>query len=453
MRNCFSSLQFRLILGFALVLALSLGSVGTYVAFAAQKKAEEFDRKIGEVRDRRLEHLVSGSYSRHQNGGEFQSTLEQAGNLFDRRIVVTDQEGKIVGDSLHRHGKPMLGSPGGRHFPLKISGEEVGSIILAPSDAPDMIPDPLVTQVAADLNRSLIWTGLAVGSVGIIMISLVSRRILVPVQALSSAAQRLGRGDLSQRVSIHGPEEIKRLALTFNTMAENLQKAERQRRNLVADVAHELRTPVSNIQIYLETIEDGFLGTDEAIDKIRRQASHLTTLIEDLRLLSMAEAGNLRLNLEPCSLEELLSQSVENARPGALAKGVELEMRIRSGLPLVPVDRTRISQVVGNLLENSILHTPIGGTITVLAQADADEIKVTVADTGEGIPESALPFVFDRFYRADPSRTRDTGGTGLGLSIVKQLVEAHGGNVHVESVLGQGSSFTFQLPLAPSKGS
>jgi signal transduction histidine kinase len=120
---------------------------------------------------------------------------------------------------------------------------------------------------------------------------------------------------------------------------------------------------------------------------------------------------------------------------------------------LVPVDRTRISQVVGNLLENSILHTPVGGTITVLAQADADEIRVTVADTGEGIPESALPFVFDRFYRVDPSRTRDTGGTGLGLSIVKQLVEAHGGNVHVESVLGQGSSFTFRLPLAPSTGS
>jgi signal transduction histidine kinase len=405
MRNWFSSLQFRLILGFALVLALFLGSVGTYVTFVAQKKAEEFDRKIEEVRNRRVEHLVSGSYSRYQKGGEFQSTLEQASDLFDRRIVVTDQEGKIVGDSSHRHGKPMPRSPRGHHFPLKIGGEEVGSIIVAPSDAPDTIPDPLVTQVAADLNRSLIWAGLAVGSVGIIVISLVSRRILVPIQALSSAALRLGRGDLSQRVSIRGPEEIKRLALTFNVMAEDLQKAERQRRNLVADVAHELRTPVSNIQIYLETIEDGLLGTDEAIDKIRRQANHLATLIEDLRLLSMAEAGSLRLNLEPCSLEELLSQSVENARPGALAKGVELEMRIRSGLPLVPVDRTRTSQVVGNLLENSILHTPAGGTVTVSAQVDADEIRVTVADTGEGIPESALPFVFDRFYRVDPSRT------------------------------------------------
>jgi signal transduction histidine kinase len=126
-------------------------------------------------------------------------------------------------------------------------------------------------------------------------------------------------------------------------------------------------------------------------------STYRLALIEDLRLLSMAEAGNLRLNLEPCSLEELLSQSVENARPGALAKGVELEIRIPSRLPLVPVDRTRISQVVGNLLENSILHTPVGGTITVLAQADADDIRVTVADTGEGIPESALPFVFDRF--------------------------------------------------------
>ena len=233
---------------------------------------------------------------------KIQAGLEQAAAVSGRRIVLRDREGNVVGDSSLRFDDLRKSSSfGGRRLPVipikGVGGQELGSILVVPGDAPETVPDPPVSQVTSALNRSLIWTGLIAGGAGIVLISLVSRRVLVPVRRLSSAAERLGEGDLSERAPESGPGDVKRLASSFNAMAENLQEADKQRRNLVADVAHELRTPVSNIQIHLEAREDGLLAPDDAIEKIRWQTSHLTTLIEDLRLLSMAEAGSLRLTL------------------------------------------------------------------------------------------------------------------------------------------------------------
>ena len=451
MRRWLVSLQFRLILGFTLVLALALGGVGTYVAFAAQHEMEEFDRKLEQAKATRLERIVSGSYSNFRKGGELRFNLEQAGALFDRRIVITDRQGDIVGDSGRRYGAPKkLDRRRGRLLPLRVGDNEVGSILVGPNNAPEEFPDPPVTEVTSALNNSLVWTGLAAGFAGIVLISLVSRRILVPLQALSTAAHRLGQGNLSERVSASGPDEIQQLAHTFNSMAQNLETSEQQRKNLVADVAHELRTPVSNIQIYLEAIEDGLLETNDALDKINGQTSQLTALVEDLRLISMAEAGSLRLDLEPCILEELLGECTEAIRPKAEAKGVRLSTALAPIPSEVSIDRRRISQVMGNLLDNAIFHTPVGGSVTVSSEVDASRVTVTVADTGEGIPTDLLPLVFERFYRVDPSRNRTTGGTGLGLTIAKQLVELHEGTIRVESEPGEGSRFIFVLPL-PNK--
>ena len=176
---------------------------------------------------------------------------------------------------------------------------------------------------------------------------------------------------------------------------------------------------------------------------------HLARLVEDLRLLAQAEGGALDLNLEPHSLEEVLSRSVEAFRARAEAKGVDVSLQVSPGLPLVILDRTRIAQVVGNLLENAVHHTPQGGVVKVSAAASGTgSARVTVEDSGEGIPTEEIPLVFERFYRVDPSRSRATGGVGLGLTIVKQLVEAHGGAIHAERTHGQGSRFIFELPLA-----
>ena len=311
-----------------------------------------------------------------------------------------------------------------------------------------MAPEPHVSRLAASLNRSLLWTGLAAGAGGILLISLVSRRALASVRALNVAAQAVGGGDLSQRVPARGRDEVGELGRAFNTMADGLENAERQRRNMVADVAHELRTPLSNIQGYVEALRDGLLKPDgPTLDAIHRQVVHLSHLVEDLKLLAETEAPDFRLNRRSDSIGDVIQRSIEAFRLRAEAKGISLRTDIPADLPRVHLDRTRISQVMSNLLENAIAHTPAGGRVSVSTGVHDSEITVTVADTGEGIPAEELPYVFERFHRVDPSRARATGGAGLGLTIAKQLVEAHGGSIRAESALGEGSRFIFELPL------
>ncbi len=251
-------------------------------------------------------------------------------------------------------------------------------------------------------------------------------------------------------MSISSTDEIGQLGRTFNLMAQNLQTSEQQRRDLVADVAHELRTPISNIQGYLEAVKDGLLQPDSpTIDTIHQQVLHLAHLVEDLRLLALMEAGALRLDREPDSLEDLLGRSVEAVRPRAESGGISLSLEIPRDFPLVMMDRTRISQVVANLLDNAMFHTPAGGRVKVEAEViQGTWAAVAVTDTGEGIPPEETQLVFERFHRVDPSRARSTGGVGLGLTIAKQLIEAHGGSIHAESPPGAGSRFIFELPLA-----
>ena len=377
------SLQFRLIIGFSIILALALGSVSIYTGLAAQEEVSKFDHRLQEARSTRLEHLVSRYYSKAGGWAELQPALEQFGPVSGRRIVVTDQNGQIIGDSGRKFGRPWnRNHPGTYSLPIVVDDQEIGSVLVAPDDRPEIIPDPPATRLASAFNQSLLWTGLAAGLLGIFLISLLSCRILVPVNALNLAARRLGQGDLSQRVPTYGPREIGQLASTFNTMAENLQNAELQRRNLVADVAHELRTPVSNIQGYLEAAKDGLLETDEAVDTIYKQVMHLSALIEELRLLAMAEAGNLRLSLAPYLIADLLEESVEAIRPRAEAKGISLSLETPAAQSHVEVDRTRISQVLDNLLDNAIFHTPEGGSVTVSSTSHEHIVTVTVTDTG-----------------------------------------------------------------------
>ena len=454
MSRWFFSLQFRLVLGFALVLALALGGVSWYVGFAAQQETDRFQREVEEARAARVELIVSRYYAARKGWLGIQPVLERAGSLYGWHIAVSDLQGQMVAESHHPAGS-IKGGPKRRtrFFPVLSRGERVGSILVAPSDGPEIAPEPPLSRLVSTTNRSLLWTGLAAGAAGVMLVGLLSRRVLAPARGLSAAARRLGRGDLSQRVSTTGRNEISQLAHTFNSMAEDLERAEGQRRSLMADVAHELRTPLSNIQGYLEAVHDGLLQPDTTtMDTIYQQVLHLTRLVEDLRLLALAEAGALSLSWQPDSLEDVLRRAVEPFRPRAEAKGVALSLEIPPRLPLVQMDRTRIAQVVANLVENAIVHTPEGGRVTVSAEMTAPEsraaARITVADTGEGLNPEDLPLVFERFYRVDRSRTRSTGGAGLGLTIAKQLVEAHGGAIGAESVKGQGSRFVFELPIA-----
>jgi signal transduction histidine kinase len=317
-----------------------------------------------------------------------------------------------------------------------------------PMDPQETTIDAPPPRLVSAFRTSILWTGLVTGGIGALLIYLLTRRILVPVQQLTAAAQRVSQGDLSYKIPTNGKDEIGKLAQTFNSMTRELEEAEQQRQRLLADVAHELRTPLTNAQGYLEAIRDGLKVSDSStIDAIYRQIIQLGRLVDDLRLLSLAESGHLDLRLEPQSVPELLHSVVEAFEPKAQSKGVQLSLDCPATLPTIIADRARIAQVLGNLLENAIFHTPQGGSVHVSAELAHNDIIVNVRDTGEGVPEEAIPYLFDRLYRHDRSRSRTSGGSGLGLAIAKQLIAAHGGSIKVESKVGEGSRFYFSLPV------
>lgn len=485
----FFSLRFRLILAFTLALALALAVVTLFVGFAAQQETDRFQRRSQEFRTDRIHRLIARHFREHRAWDGLQPRLEQAASLYGRRFIVTDPAGQILVDSHHPDAINELNEIAakkhfwetwekdklpGRARPIVVDNRQIGLLVLAPDAAaldgdsdrrggglfpaaflpgetPGPPPDrePAAARFATEVQRALWWTGLAAAAAGILLVSLMARRILAPVQTLNAAARRLGQGDLTQRVPAAGPTELQNLGQTFNTMAANLQAAEQQRRNLVADVAHELRTPLSNIQGYLEAINDGLLQPDPpTLNALQQQTAHLVALVEDLRLLAQAEAGALQLHRTLSPLDELLSEAVAAFRPRAEAKDLPLSLTVAPNIPSLWFDQTRIRQVIGNLLENAIMHTPPGGAVSVTAApTDNAAVSVAVQDRGPGIAAADLPHIFDRFYRVDPSRARSTGGVGLGLTIARQLVQAHGGHIQAQSQPGCGAVFTFTLPL------
>ena len=454
MSRLFFGLQFRLVLGFTVVLALALAGVSSYVGYAAQKEVVRFEERQDDARISRVRQVISNFYANRRDQTQLQAVLEQAGPLSGRRIIVRGPNGEVVGDSHQRFGgRRDRTLPVSGPFPVLVGDQLVGSILVQRDPgplAPEGIPEPAVASLVSAVNRSLLWTGLAAAALGTLLVSIISRRLLAPVKSLGEAAQHLGRGDFSRRAPTEGTSELRQLALTFNSMAANLEDAERQRRNLVADVAHELRTPVSNIQGYLEALKDGLLQPDEGtIETIHGQVIHLGHLVEDLRLLAQAEAGALQLHRIPVRMPDVLRSCVDAVRPRAEAKGITVSLEADEAMPYVDMDSTRISQIVNNLLDNAMIHTPEGGRVAVTAGvAGGGMVRVAVADTGRGIPTEDLDRVFDRFYRADPSRARATGGVGLGLTIARQLVVAHGGSIRVENVVPTGTRFVFELPIA-----
>ena len=451
MTRLFSSLQFLLVLGFALVLTLALAGVSFYVGYAAEKEVERFEASQENARIARVQQVIARFYTERREQAQLQTVLEQAGRLSGRRIILRGVNGEVVGDSHRRFSAQReRPAPGTEPVVVMVAGQPVGSFSVSPDTGPDGIPEPAVASLVSTVNRSLLWTGISAVAFGVLLVSILSRRLLAPVTTLSEIAQELGRGDFSKRAPTEGAGELRQLSMAFNSMAANLEDAERQRRNLVADVAHELRTPVSNIQGYLEALKDGLLQPDEStIDTIHGQVIHLGHLVEDLRLLAQAEAGALQLHRIPGRMPDIVQTCVDAVNPRAEAKGINVSLEASVDMPLVEMDGTRISQVVNNLLENAITHSPEGGSVVGSAGASGDGmVRVAVSDTGRGIPSEDLSRVFDRFFRSDASRSRATGGVGLGLTIAKQLVEVHGGTIHVENVVPFGARFVFVLPIA-----
>lgn len=316
-----------------------------------------------------------------------------------------------------------------------------------------MRPLGAVERGFLDAMRNSLWLAGAIAVGMAVALSLfIARRLVAPLRQLTHAAKRVAAGDLSQRVAVSSRDEMGDLAGAFNSMAQALQRNEELRRHLVADIAHELRTPLTVLQGNLEAMLDGVVEPTPAnLASLHNEILLLSRLVADLGTLSLAEAGRLELHRAPGNLAALVERTVAASEAQAQERGIVLSLEMAKTTPPVLMDQDRVSQVLRNLLSNAFRYTPSGGSVRVQVSPSQDGVgmmKVCVADTGSGIPAEEVPYIFDRFYRADKSRTRATGGSGIGLAIVKQLVEAHGGRVWAESVPGKGSTFHFTLPVA-----
>lgn len=343
---------------------------------------------------------------------------------FMGRCASTDAD---LGEQARRLGIPVLAA-----------GRQVGTLV--PIDP--AVLTPLEQDFLSSVRRAALAGGAVALALALVLGTFLATELSAPLKRLIHATERIAQGDLSYRVAVRTRDELGRLAQAFNRMAEALQRSESSRRQLLADLAHELRTPLSVIRGNLEALVDGaFPLTPESLAPVYEETLHLGELVEDLRTLTLAETGHFPLSMEPVELGELAEGVVEAVRPVAAEEGVQIAVQREPDLWALG-DARRIRQVLGNLLSNAIRYSPPGSTITVTALRQGGEIWVSVQDQGPGIPETDLPHIFERFYKADKSRSE--GGTGLGLAIAKEIVQAHGGRIWAEN--RGGACFTFALP-------
>jgi signal transduction histidine kinase len=329
---------------------------------------------------------------------------------------------------------------------LTAAGSTVGYLLTPPEmPAPDQNFEAALIQriYRASLNAALI-----AGGISLVLALLLVTLLLKPVNQLSAAAVRLARGDLSQRVATRGAKELVVLGDSFNFMAESLQRAEASRRAMTADIAHELRTPLAVQRAHLEALQDGIYPlTQDNLEVVLRQNQLLHRLVEDLRTLALADAGELKLEKQVLNLAELTADAVEGFKGGADQAGISLELHLGSPCADIHADPERIQQILHNLLHNAQRHTPQGGKIDLFLTCEGSEARLSVQDSGAGIPPAALPHIFERFYRADPARSHAEGGSGLGLAIARRLAELHGGKLEAANPMAGGAVFTLTLPL------
>ncbi len=381
-------------------------------------------------------------------------------------VMLADATGKVVLDSVGTaEGKRLSSREKSRALTItRADGDEVlGYLLLSLPGGLDRLGR--LEQRFLDRMRNILFAGAALAVVlGLVMGALLSRSLTAPLQRLVTAARAVARGDLGQQIQVEGSAEIAEVGQAFNEMTVALDEAETLRQNLVADVAHELRTPLSVVQGNLRAILDDVYPLDKAeISRLYDETRLLSRLVNDLQELALADAGQLRLNLRPLDAARVVRHTVENLALAAEAEEVTLNAQVPSELPPVQADPDRMAQVLRNLLVNAIRHTPPDGTVTVSASLAGGAVEIAVADTGEGIAAADLPYVFDRFWRADRARARSVGrddrfdtahhkrwagGSGLGLSVAQSLVQAQGGRIWVDSEPGRGSTFRFTLPVA-----
>jgi two-component system sensor histidine kinase BaeS len=464
------SLAVKLTLAFLLV-----GLIGAILValLVGQRTRSEFDRFRSERDQAALVEALGSYYAANGSWdgvGDMLNRQPQQ-NFFGRHIALADARGSVVlGNADYSPGQRLPDSVLSAGAPISASGQTIGYLIPdAPGDRPNAPPPPDV----AFLNRVAWAAALSAGvasAIALLLGALLARTLTRPVRELTAATKAMAGGKLDQRVAVRSRDEIGELATSFNQMSADLARASQLRKQMTADLAHDLRTPLSILRGYTEGLQDGRLkGSPAMYTVMHGEVEHLQRLVEDLRVLSLADAGELPLHRRAVDPAALLERTGLAYMVQAEQQGVALRVEAGAGLPSIAVDTDRMTQVLNNLVSNALRYTKEGGAIVLSATQETEDqrpktkdqplaplllapsslVVLRVSDTGSGIALEDLPFVFDRFYRADKARQRtDANASGLGLAIAKAIVEAHDGTIAVESSRDTGTAFTIRLPAA-----
>ena len=444
----------RLLLGYLIVIGVTVALLALIVQFATSQTFSRYLSDQAAAHSEMLPVMLAGYHTAHGTWDGVQPNIDQASILIGAQITLADAQGRIVAASRRELIGQTASSDLGSMIPVVgRGGAPVGAIYVGRSVAQQRADAAFLS----DVTRALLIAGLAVALLAAGLGVFLARSISQPLAEIGRAADRMTAGDYAVRVPLRGQGEIVTLARAFNQMAEGMGSVERLRRDLVANVSHDLRTPLTVIRGYLEGLRSGQIAdrrsAEMAFEAMHAEVTRLLRLVDDLQQVAALDAGGPPLERRLVAVSDLTSAAVGRIEPVATVKGVAIVNGTAADLPQVSVDAGRMGQVLFNLLDNAVRHTPSGGTIKVLAgytpgsTEDQGHIWLAVQDNGDGIPAEHLPHIFERFYRAD--RARGEGGAGLGLAIARAIVEAHGGQIGAESdgVPGHGSTFTIRLFL------
>ena len=445
------SLTLKLVLAFTLV---SLVGIALMAIMIAQFTGTQFRELLESQNDNALIAELSEYY---QTYGSWQGVGRLTNNQafsqkFGRGFVVFNRQGEVIVPDPALSPIPRIqGMDRWKEngTPIMVDNQVVGIVFRGPNRFQGAPP------FSAQFTR--VYNSLIIASVGAVFVSLIlgvvlARTLTRTLRELTDASRAIAKGDLDQKVPIRSQDELGELAASFNQMSSDLAQSQELRRQMTADIAHELRTPLTVVLGHTEALSEGQLPPDpETFEIIHDETKRLNRLVEDLRTLSLSDAGELHLNQGRISPQELLNRSAAARKSEANSKNISLEIEASPGLPEVNVDADRMTQVIINLLDNALRYTPKGGRIILSGTKIPDGVAITVKDTGPGIPEVDLPYVFDRFYRGDKSRQREEGGSGLGLAIARSLIENQCGQIRVESQIGEGAMFIIELPSVPGE--
>ncbi len=475
---------------FGLVIVLGIGGMLSFfwLAVVTFQKGRTDERPLNQVVVRAEAQRLAAFYAQRDSWAGVEPSFDEfeRGLRTERwqSVTLVDAEGRVVRSSRpgmpHGAVAPLLppapmdgpGRSAGRDqlgeaqglmvqtVPIQLRGEQIGTLLIVYDGG-----GPRAFSFS-DGAHGLIGAGVALATILLGLAAFFSRRISTPLSQMNAAATALAGGDMRVRVRPGLVREVADLAVSFNRMADALAVADQQRRQLTADVAHELRTPLSIIKGRLEGVQDGiYRADDDQIEGLLGEVALLERLIEDLRILALADAGQLAFYPEASDPARMVDDTVRSFAQQAEERGVALRAEVDAALPELTADPQRIAQVLSNLVGNALRHTPAGGAVTLAVTTDEGRLTTDapsgavgvsgqpsfvfmVRDSGSGISAEDLPLIFDRFYRADRSRTRSSGGAGLGLAIARRIVEAHGGTIWAESAMGQGTTVHFTLPMS-----